>query len=325
MNLYPLIKALSDGKFHSGTELGELLGVSRTAIWKQVQQLSSWGLNYSTEKNAGYALQQPLSLLDLQQINQLLKRHASQLQAEVVPQVDSTNTELSRRIASGQLVHGTLLLAEMQTGGRGRRGRNWQSPLGSSISLSICWQFDAGANALQGLSLAIGVAVRRVLANYGLANIGLKWPNDIYAQNAKLGGILIEVFGDFAGPCQLVIGLGLNYQRTDLMNELDQPVTSLSDLNAQLPSRSQLCSDLAFAIEQVVTVFSESGFKPFKAEWNAAHIWQGQKAVIIAVNDETPVRLGGVNDLGELEVTDTDGSRRFINAGEVSVRVKRDS
>lgn len=328
MNLYPLIKLLSNGQFQTGTQLGEQLGISRAAIWKQIQQLPSLGLEIITKKNDGYCLAQPLQLLDIEQLQaQLLAAHSS-LALSFYPVIDSTNAELARCLANGEAASPRLLLAEKQTAGRGRRGRDWFSPYAASLSLSLSCQVEGGANALQGLSLAVGVVIKEVLEQQGINGVQLKWPNDLYLNNAKLGGILIELSGDFSGPCNLVVGLGLNVFRPQQPEELDwekidQPVTFLSDTDSNFTlCRTRLAADLALALEQLLINFSVQGFEPWQERWNAAHIWAGEKAFIITPNQQVAVTLGGVNAIGELQVTYDDGLQGLINAGEVSVRVR---
>lgn len=321
MNLYPLIKALSDGQNHTGTALGQRLGISRTAIWKQIQQLPEMGLNYTADKTTGYALTDALDLLDASVLKSALSGAGSSLALEVLPQIDSTNTALARRLQAGKSIHGTLLLAEMQTAGRGRRGRTWISPFASSLSLSLGWQFEGAANQLHGLSLAVGVVVRNALSALGYTPPGLKWPNDVQVGDAKLGGILIEVSGDLAGPCQLIIGLGLNVKRVSSLENLDRDVTFLSDLQADLVTRNTLAEHLALALESLMLDFVLEGFRPWQAEWNAAHCWKGREGLLITPLAEEAVVFGDVNAEGELEVFDPQQRSRFINAGEVSLRV----
>lgn len=320
MNLYPLIKLLSNGQFQTGTQLGDALGVSRTAVWKQVQQLPSLGLDVITKKNDGYKLSEPLSLLDINLIVTKLKQAHSPLVVSFFPSLDSTNLELSRRITKEpELLDKQLVLVEKQTAGRGRRGREWYSPYASSLSISFGFKVEGGANVLQALSLAVAVVTKRVLAKQGVKDILLKWPNDLYLNNTKLGGILIELKGDLAGPCNVIIGLGINVFRTKNLPNLDQPIVFLNDVKENI-CRSVLAVEIALAIDELVTNYPITGFKPFQDEWNEAHIWKNQNAHIITSNESVAVTLGGVNEIGELQVTYSDGSAGLINAGEVSVR-----
>lgn len=323
MNLYPLIKLLSNGQFQTGTQLGQQLGISRAAIWKQIQQLPSLGLDIITKKNDGYCLAQPLQLLNIERLQAQLLAVNSSLVLDFSPVIDSTNAELARCLANGETASPRLLLAEKQTAGRGRRGRDWFSPYAASLSLSLSFQVEGGANALQGLSLAVGVVIKEVLEQQGINGVQLKWPNDLYLNNAKLGGILIELSGDFSGPCNLVVGLGLNVFRPQRPLVLDQPVAFLSDTDPNFTlCRTRLAADLALALEQLLINFSVQGFEPWQARWNTAHIWAGKKAFIITPNQQVAVTLGGVNAIGELQVTYDDGLQGLINAGEVSVRAR---
>ncbi|WP_404416028.1 biotin--[acetyl-CoA-carboxylase] ligase [Marinospirillum sp.] len=330
MNLYPLICQLSDGQYHTGTELGESLNVSRTAIWKQIQKLPELGLRYQTEKQLGYRLETPLDLLDADFILDKLRTYFNEeeISLSVEPVVTSTNTLLLDRANSGDAIHLQLLTAEMQQAGKGRRGRNWFSPFASSISCSLGWVFEGSAQELQGLSLAIGVAIKSGLENLGIKGVGLKWPNDIYLNQAKLGGILIEITGDLAGPCKLVVGFGLNVHRpVDFKPEaVNQPVAFLSDLDARsLPVRSELVAQLYLEVLEVLSGYAAEGFAPWVDEWNQAHIWQGQKASVITPQGSEEVTLGEVNQLGELQVFDSSGEARLLNSGEISLRLKDDT
>ena len=325
MNLYPLIDQLSDGRYHTGTELGETLGISRTAIWKQIQKLPELGLQYQTEKQLGYRLEKPLDLLDADLIKQQIQTGFTQDEVTLVvePVVTSTNTLLLERANRGEEIHLELLTAEMQNAGKGRRGRSWFSPFASSLSCSLGWSFDGSAQELQGLSLAIGVAMKVGLGRLGVKGVGLKWPNDVYLDQAKLGGILIEITGDLAGPCKLVVGFGLNVHRPSGFNpsSLNQPVAFLSDLNIPLPSRSELIAALYLEVLRVLSSYATTGFAPWVDSWNEAHVWKGCKAQLITHQDTATVTLGQVNQLGELAVVDSSGQHKWLNSGEISLRV----
>lgn len=325
MNLYPLIQCLADGCYHSGSELGERLGVSRTAIWKQVQQLTEYGLSYDSDRKRGYCLTQPLDLLDPVSLRQSLsaQAHTADLVLEVLPKVDSTNAEMLRRFQAERPIDRHVLLAEMQTEGRGRRGRHWFSPFASSLSVTLGFTYEGAAQGLSGFSLVVGVAVERVLSRFGFNAVGLKWPNDIYLGDRKLGGILIEISGDLGGPCQLIVGVGLNVQRCDHF-ELDTTAYHpgfLSDVMSSLPSRTQLAAALIDAIVEDFQLFSRSGFAPFQSVWNGAHCWKNRNVQLIQGDRIEPVTLGDVNAEGELSVQLETGEWRLLNSGELSLRV----
>ncbi|SFC47003.1 BirA family transcriptional regulator, biotin operon repressor / biotin-[acetyl-CoA-carboxylase] ligase [Marinospirillum celere] len=325
MNLYPLIKLLSDGKPHTGTELGDQLAISRTAVWKQIQKLPELGLEYTTDKQLGYCLLEPLDLLDAtalaEQIKSLDSFHDAKL--ETLPLVGSTNTHLLDFANAGQNIHKHFVTAEMQVQGKGRRGRQWMSPFASSLSSTLGWHFDGSAQKLQGLSLAIGVALCRCLQKYGFPGTGLKWPNDVYLNGSKLGGILIEITGDLAGPCILVVGYGVNFSRPPTFDAslIDQSFTFLSDHTEKLPSRNQLVADLFIEVARVLESYAITGFQPHVEAWNQLHIWKGKKVHLISASGQEEVLLGDVNPLGELNVQAADGSWRSINSGEISLRL----
>ena len=190
-----LLHLLASGQFMSGTELGVQLGISRTAIGKHIEALKVLGLDVYSVRGKGYKLSEPLSLLSHQAISDYFNTHSAQgeyqrisqsLQIDVLNVVDSTNTYIKQNIA--QLKQGASCIAEAQSAGRGRHGRQWVSPFASSIYLSMYWCFSGGYQTLSGLSLVIGLAVNRTLNHFGINNGQLKWPNDIYINMQKLQG-----------------------------------------------------------------------------------------------------------------------------------------
>ena len=206
-----ILQVLKDGEFHSGESLGERLGVSRTAVWKQLQKLEAIGLQLESVKGTGYKVPAGFELLDEKHIRDQLSvpPELELAQLEIFQSIDSTNKYLSERADRPEYVR-SVVLAESQLSGRGRRGKTWVSPFAANIYLSTLWGFERGAEALGGLSLAVGVAVRRALLQVGLKDVQLKWPNDIYVGQKKLGGILLEMLGDPAGHCSVVVGVGIN-------------------------------------------------------------------------------------------------------------------
>lgn len=220
-----LLSILADGEFHSGTELADQVGVTRSAVWKQLSFLTEIGLRHAAVSGRGYRLEKPLELLDHALISEFLDEKSRALLAslEIHEQIPSTNSYLSELVHKGA-PSGVVCFAEQQTAGKGRRGRCWVSPYGNNVYVSILWRFQQGPAAISALSLAVGVAVIRTLKQYSIPGIGLKWPNDIYWRDKKLGGILIEVSGENQGPCAAVIGLGLNlYLSGEEAESIDQP------------------------------------------------------------------------------------------------------
>jgi BirA family transcriptional regulator, biotin operon repressor / biotin---[acetyl-CoA-carboxylase] ligase len=319
------IKLLADGHFHSGSELAEALGISRSAISKQLQTLAAYGLELTAISGKGYRLARPLQLLSRQQIDQHLQPAVANLlvNIEIHDLIASTNSHLIQQAQQTE-VSAIACFAEFQSAGKGRRGRDWISPYGSNIYLSVLWRYQAGPGALVGLSLAVGVAVVKALQNIGIADVGLKWPNDIYWQNKKLAGILIEVSGETGGPCYAVIGLGLNGYISGLAGAvIDQAWTDLDSILGR-PShdlRNQLAAELLNEMIPVLAGFDQQGLTEYLQEWRQMDCMQGQKVDVQFGQQVIRGTVVGIDDQGMLLVRE-EGSQRLktFGSGEVSLR-----
>jgi BirA family transcriptional regulator, biotin operon repressor / biotin---[acetyl-CoA-carboxylase] ligase len=205
-----LLRALASGRAVSGAALGRELGVSRAAVWKAVRRLVDLGLDIEALPGRGYRLARPLTLLDRDGVQAALPAGiAARLGVlEVLAETDSTNARvLAAERPVGELV---ACLAEYQSAGRGRRGRQWLSPPGAGICLSVGGRVPAAPSDYAALPTAVGVACAAALEALGVRGIGLKWPNDLLLDGGKLGGILIELRGESQGPATVAVGLGLN-------------------------------------------------------------------------------------------------------------------
>jgi BirA family biotin operon repressor/biotin-[acetyl-CoA-carboxylase] ligase len=317
-----IIQLLADGEFHSGTELAKTLGVSRSAVWKQLNGLAELGLGYLGVSGKGYRLNRPLELLAQEQIYQAVNAQARELisSLEIHDQIHSTNSylmECSRNNAAS----GFICLAEHQTAGKGRRGRHWVSPYGSNIYLSILWRFQqSGPAAISGLSLAIGVAVIRALKQHHINDIGLKWPNDIYSRGKKLGGILVEVTGESDGPCVAVVGLGLNLFLPETEAEsITQAWTDLAKITGQnrLP-RNQLVGTLLNHLLPVIAGYEGTGIKAYLDEWRTYDCLKNKPATLLQANQHIEGIVDGIDDNGMLMMKRPDGTVQVFASGEVS-------
>lgn len=320
MNFQAILELLADGNYHSGKDLGELLGVSRTAVWKHLQKLEAYGVPLESVKGKGYRLPGGLELLDVSRIQAGLTPLARSFlrELDVRQSVDSTNVQAMARAGAGG-AHGYVCLAEHQTAGRGRRGRNWVSPFGQSLYCSVVVEFDGGAAALEGLSLTVGVALVRALKQLGADAVGLKWPNDVLSEGRKLAGILLEMTGDPAGVCQVVVGLGLNVRMAQSSTDnIDQP---WADVNQLLPgiSRNELAIAVLNELLPVLSHYHLQGFAAYRAEWEQAHVYAGQEVRILTASDELHGVALGVTDAGALRVQIGDTVTEF-HGGEVSLR-----
>jgi BirA family biotin operon repressor/biotin-[acetyl-CoA-carboxylase] ligase len=312
-----VLKLLSDGQFHSGEELGFLLGVSRAAVWKILKKFELIGIDVISVKGKGYCISGGLDLLEASKI---IARHHQHLEINVFQQLDSTNSYLLRQ---KQPEH-QVCLAENQTAGRGRRGREWVSPFARNLYLSIGWGFEGGIAALEGLSLAVGVGIVRGLGKCGVVGVSLKWPNDILYDNKKLGGILIEVSGDPAGYCLAVIGVGLNVSMAgEQASSIEQPWINLTDILIEqgLPAinRNQLASCVLDELAVILSDFHALGFAAYKDEWVSAAAYLNQP---VSIHSGSVVEYGdlkGIDKTGAL-LLNIDGNEKVFHGGEVSLR-----
>ena len=320
--LEPLLRLLSDGAVHSGEALGEALGISRAAVWKQLQKLQAAGVEVNAVKGSGYQLATALDLLDGKTLAAELRRSLRlPFTLQVDTQVASTNREAMAWAATAAADSGIFIaLAEQQSAGRGRRGRDWVSPLAANIYLSLVASFSAGAAALEGLSLADGVAVRRALQRFD-CETQLKWPNDILCAEKKLGGILLEMTGDPVGDCRVVIGVGLNVAMpADAAGAIGQPWTDLRTELGVVPRRTELALALIEEVVEVTTHFQSRGFSYWRDEWLQASAWTAQAVQVEGPAGVLSGVMIGVDDSGALLLQDHTGSVQRIVGGELSLR-----
>lgn len=322
---FAILRMLSDGNYHSGTALGQALKVSRSSISNALRDLESYSLTIHKISGRGYRWLNPVQWLDSKQIQQHLAEYADSIQIEIVEAVESTNSLLLHRAADQGASANRIkqvLVAELQTQGRGRRGRVWSSGLGDSLTFSVLWPSQCPVNTLSGLSLAAGVAIVRALASLGIHDIALKWPNDVLSDfHAKLAGVLIELHGDMLSLGTVVIGIGLNLRLSGVTKaRIDQKVTDIASVTGQMPDRNQLLAVLLKELIGVLDTFERQGFEPFMEEWTRYHAYQN-KMVEISFADDS-VRSGrviGVAPDGALLV-DTSTGVVQLRSGEVSLR-----
>lgn len=313
-----LLEILADGNFHSGEELGNQLGVTRAAVWKQLKKLEALNIPLSSVKGKGYRLSDAIQLLD----EEVIKRNVSgRLDClEVLLNTESTNSYLLEK-ASDHMGKRYAVLAEKQEGGRGRRGRTWVSPFGKNIYLSMLWSFGGGIGSLEGLSLVIAIAVERALTELGVDDTRLKWPNDVYLNNKKLAGILLEVSGEYSGYCQVVIGIGLNVNLSEFDAEsIDQPWAQLSE-HLKDTDRNTIASVLIDNLIKAIEEFDKQGFESFKDYWTERDAFLNKEVDLILPNLTRSGIAKGVNGKGEL-LLETEKGLESINAGELSLRLK---
>ncbi|WJW75122.1 bifunctional biotin--[acetyl-CoA-carboxylase] ligase/biotin operon repressor BirA [Thiohalobacter sp. IOR34] len=319
---YRLLRILADGRFHSGQDLGSLLGISRAAVWKHLKAIRGMGLDVQAVRGRGYRLAEPLELLDeariIAAISQPMRDRLSAL--ELHTELGSTNDRLRQRAREGA-AGGTACLAERQTAGRGRRGRRWVSPFGSNLYLSLLWRFPCGPAQLGGLSLAVGVALMRSLRSLGVEGAGLKWPNDLICRQGKLAGVLVEMAGESAGPCSAVIGVGLNVRMPpDAASAIDQPWVDLHRLSHRPLSRNQVAGQILNDLIEVLVRYEQEGLAVFLDEWRDHDLVAGRAVQLHLPDAVLAGRASGIDDSGALLVQ-VDGQPRRFASGEVSLRM----
>ena len=317
---------LADGAFHSGEALAKRLRISRGGIWKLVESLRSLGIEVQSVPRQGYRLAHAVDLFDKTTLLHSLTPSVRALidRADVLLTVDSTNRYVADN-AVASAGHGQVCIAELQNAGRGRRGRSWVAPFGAGICLSMGWQFLESPPTFSALSLAVGVAAIRALRRFGAHEAGLKWPNDLIWHNRKLGGILIEMRGESAGPAHVVIGIGLNMHmpaavRLALAEQHAALITDVHEiLRERTPSRNVLAGALVEEIVIMLQTFTEKGFAPFLEEWTSFDVLANAPVKVINGTSTILGTARGVEVDGALRV-DVDGQVRRFVSGEVSLR-----
>ena len=308
-----LISILADGEFHSGEQLGERLGMSRAAINKHIQTLRDWGVDVFTVPGKGYSLPEPIQLLDENVIRSQLK----QGKVTVLPVIDSTNQYLLDRI--NELNSGDSCVAEYQQAGRGRRGRKWFSPFGANLYLSMFWRLEQGPAAAIGLSLVIGIVIAEVLHSLGADKVRVKWPNDLYLNDRKLAGILVEMTGKTGDAAQIVIGAGLNMVMRNVQAEVvNQGWITLQEAGVTI-DRNILAVRLINELRQSLTLFEQEGLSPFLGRWEKLDNFIHRPVKLIIGDKEIFGTSRGIDAQGAL-LLEQEGILKPWVGGEISLR-----
>lgn len=324
MDFKSVLALLADGQFHSGEELGGALGVSRTAVWKQLQKLAALGLELESVKGRGYRLPGGYQPLDADLIKAQINPDAAPLLTglEILQQTSSTSTELASRAREGA-GSGAVCVAEQQTAGRGRLGRQWVSPFGRNLMFSVLWEFEGGAAALEGLSLAVGLVVAETLVEVGVRDVQLKWPNDVLCSGRKIAGVLLEMQGDAAGRCQVIIGIGVNVAMPENA-VIDQAWTDLNRETGSRFDRNRLLALILGRLLPVLQHFAEVGFISYQARWEALDLLRDQDVVLHRGDQRFPGVCRGVASNGALRF-ESGAGLELVSGGEISLRAAHDS
>jgi len=321
----PLLVLLADGELRSGESLAQQLGQTRAAVWKSVERLRALGIGVQSLARRGYRLAHPVELLNATLIERGLsadsRQHLRTLQ--LLFEVDSTSTRLLAA-APPPVGSADVCMSELQHAGRGRLGRRWIAPFGSGLAVSVAWSFSDAARALPALSLGVGVAVTRALVRAGARGILLKWPNDIWFEDRKVGGVLVEIRAEAGGPAHVVIGVGLNVLLpAAARREIEASgarVAAVADACEVPPSRNHVAGALLDEVLSMLVTFERVGFPAFWDEWSALDALKGRPVEVL---------LGDKVTVGTAHGADTDGAllldvgghlQRFVS-GEASLRL----
>jgi BirA family biotin operon repressor/biotin-[acetyl-CoA-carboxylase] ligase len=322
-----LVRLLADGALHSGERLAGSLGITRAAVWKLVAELRACGIEVQSHERRGYQLEHGVDLLDLHDLQHAAAAAGVSLPdaTEVIFEIGSTN-EYLHAAAAAPIGAPRLVFAELQTAGRGRRGRDWFAPFGSGLTFSVGWTFAETPADLSALSLAMGVCVVRALRDCGGTGVQLKWPNDIVHAHAKLGGLLLQMRSEAGGPAYVVVGLGLNLRMPPSARAAiaGAQATSVTDFAAVCgspsPGRLGVAAVVAAGMLEGLRDFAVAGFAPFAADWAAFDSLRDEPVTVLRQDGSFTGVARGADREGALCVERAGGSIERVHAGDVSLR-----
>ena len=315
----PLLKILQDGQTHSGEKLAQSLGVTRSAVWKSIQQLQAAGIPINSQASKGYCLEGGIEPLEATHIYaELSQRNRTYLREllllDSVPSTNDFVLEAVRHSAGLPLA----CFAEQQTRGRGRGGRSWVSPYGNNIYFSLGWHFDKDPAELVGLSLMAGIIILNTLKRYGLkSEFWLKWPNDVLWQERKLAGILLEVIAQSNASCELVLGIGINTQLA-ANSAIDQGWVALNEITQTKIARNRLSGILLDESISALRDFEINGLAHTIQQWREFDYCKNQAITLQHAKQSIQGVAQGISDRGELLVLDEQGQLQKFMSGEVS-------
>lgn len=312
--LVEIVNILNDGKYHDGSSIGKQLGISRNAVWKTIKRLEAYGIKINSKKSKGYALPEPLILLDQITIQQELEH--KNLDLEIFETIKSTNSYFKTYNHDETI---KICIAEQQTHGTGRFNRNWHSPFGQNIYLSCLYPFKKDISELAGLSLTVSLAVLKTIQVVQQdSKVSLKWPNDIVYDEKKLAGCLIEISGEAHGTSDAIIGIGVNVNMLQADN-IPQPWTSLQQIFGRYIDRNVLITNLINTLLKYLDKFATYGLKPFLNEWNQYNCLL-HKTITLKHNDATTQgTVIGINTHGHLLLECADGSVQAFSSGDTTI------
>lgn len=315
-----LLDILKDGNCHSGSALGLCLGISRSAIWKHIKQLTDLGVPIVSHAHQGYQLNNGFTALNAQEIaaHLLARGFADPYELHLFSSIDSTNRYLKDLPLTDKVA---ICCAELQTQGRGRFNRQWHSPFGENIYLSSRWNLHCDLSRLSGLSLVVSLAIVATLneidANSG---IQIKWPNDLLWLDKKLSGSLIEINAESNAHAQVIIGIGLNVNSDTKNHPLpDKLWCSLYEIFGRPFNRNPLLASLLVHLNTYLTQFITQGLSVFIEEWHR-HDYLAGKCILVNQSSQTLRGTArGITSEGLLILEDSSGKNHYLASGDTSL------
>ena len=324
-----LLNRLDHGQFNSGQVLADVFGVTRATIHNCILRIEAMGISVERVRGKGYRLVSPLDMLSDTEIKaRLTPSVSSQLQSlDVLQEVDSTNNYIGQYSLPASNCF-SVVLAESQTGGKGRRGRHWVSPYAANIYMSVLWPFKKSLIEVGALSPLLAVSVVESLSEFGVEGLAVKWPNDIYCHGKKLAGLLIECSGEVNGATKMIIGLGVNVRMSERENALiDQPWTDvLSNIKQKIISRNEI---IALLLNQIVNTLDKyeslAGDQLADAclveRWARWDIMQN-RSVVLEIGEENIYGVAEGIDASGCLLLKTEHGEQSFTAGDVSLRTR---
>lgn len=303
----------------SGQKICDTFGVSRTAVWKAINQLRKNGYEIEAVPNKGYRLIEAPDILNLHELQS--RKKTTWIGSDIVcyETIDSTNAQAAR-LAEDKIGHGALIVADSQQAGRGRRGRSWESPAGNSVYMSILLKPDINPNNASMLTLVAAIAVSRAITQITGKQAGIKWPNDIVMNGKKVCGILTEMSAQFDYVNHIIVGIGINVNTESFPEEISHMATSLQLETGMRINRADLIEAVCEQFEDVYAVYLQTqDLRNLVKEYNAHLVNMHQNVKVLDAKDPYEGRAMGITPRGELMV-DTWESRKLVSSGEVSVR-----
>lgn len=309
----------TDG-YISGQELCNKFGVSRTAIWKVMKQLKEAGYNIEAQQNKGYHIVSAPDVMDAAELKSIWKPKWVGCEILYFDSIDSTNTK-AQELAEKGYPSGTLVVADKQIAGKGRRGRNWESPSGCGIFMTLMLKPDINPNNASMLTLVSALAVAKALADITGKDAKIKWPNDIVIDSRKVCGILTEMSAQFDYINNIVIGIGINVNNSSFPEEISATASSLRLLSGgKKYRRAEIIEKIMEYFEKYYSIFLETeDLSALVNEYDAMLVNMKKQVKVLDPKEPFEGKAMGITKTGEL-IVDTWESRKLVSSGEVSVR-----